>query len=514
MTWTETDGALLEKLEAQILPGDAPIEKRLLAEIVPGFSLAVLNNYEVTWTKTYGVRDNSAYGAERKHVDSETLFQAASISKTLTAFAVLRLVDQGVLDLDKDVHTYLKKWKFPAGSPTVTLRLLLSHRAGVNVSGYPGFARGNPDIPDIVTSLNGEGSTTTSKVVIDSVPGIAEKYSGGGYSVVQVVLEDVVGKPFDELMDELVLKPCGMHRSTFKLCTAEPPSDNTASGHMFGPASVGGGFLVYPEMAAAGLWTTPAELARFAMAIGQSVRQVLPSVVEAEAAEDVVKFDGPLLSPSAAKEFITIPGMAGEHTGDSKGMALGVNVAGRNERMRLSHAGGNHGFLSNMEINPFSGFGSVIMYNGHDESYSIRRQVISALGGIYKWPDTAESKDTSQNGGAKTEEMAKEVDWNLLSGTYKTDENREIIVSADSTCSFPPFAKGPFTLKRKRDNKFEIVGLTESSLEFEFEEAEKTGEDAAATKGSAAVSVAYASSQSGGEAWAAPSTVTAKRVKG
>ena len=176
--------------------------------------MAGIHNGTVEWTQAFG---SARVGGEQ--VTLETLFQAGSISKSLTALAVLRLVEQGKLNLDVDVSQYLISWKLPTNrfmeQKKVTLRELLSHTAGATVHGFEGYAAGNT-VPTLVQVINGERPANSAPVTIASVPGTKFSYAGGVYTIIQQILIDVTGEPFPELMQELVLQPLHMVHSTFQ----------------------------------------------------------------------------------------------------------------------------------------------------------------------------------------------------------------------------------------------------------------------------------------------------------
>ena len=183
---------------------------------IPGVSIAVIKDNQIHWAKGYGQADVTA----KSPVTTETLFQAASISKPVTAFAVMRLVDAGKLSLDEDVNRYLKSWKVPDDEFThgrpVTLRALLSHTSGTGDGfGFPGYAP-SAERPTLVQILNGEKPSNVGRVFWERPPFTAYKYSGGGTVVVQLLLTDTLGKPFHEIMRELVLEPVGMTSSTYE----------------------------------------------------------------------------------------------------------------------------------------------------------------------------------------------------------------------------------------------------------------------------------------------------------
>ncbi|KAJ3179580.1 hypothetical protein HDU87_002786 [Geranomyces variabilis] len=484
----EPPAATWEAIEAKTRPSKTlPLEEYMQKyDLIPGFALAVLTNGKIDWTKYCGVRKADAADGRLLPVDASTQFQVASVSKPVTAVAVLRLVDAGLLNLDVDVNTYLKRWKLtvPAGT-VITLRLLLSHRAGVNVDSFPGYARSNSAcvarIPkDVVGVLEGRGNTLP--VTVDSVPGF-ERYSGGGYTVIQCVLEDVCGKPFHELMSEWVLAPCGMDNSTFRLADVHPPSDNHASGHPFCHASVSGDYLAYPEGAAAGLWTTAVDLANFSLALARAIRPVLggkESPTTSSIAEEEPGDAAPLLfSAATAREMLTIPGVTLDEATDKnpseKRMALGIGRSGYGSRMRLSHGGGNLGFITTMEFCPHGGFGYVLLFNGHCDGNQMRLELGAALAQVHNWPSPDSKKDVKSDKPSEVDDGDNNAA--RVAGTYRSEDgssDSQIEVSADGTsCAFPPFAMGPFPLKRKSKQQFVVQGLAPgepTTLEFRFED--------------------------------------------
>src|SRR5258707_13207845 len=227
---------------------------------VLGLSLACIHNGTLEWAQTFGV---ARVGGEP--VTPETLFQASSISIPVTALAVLRLVEQGKLNLDVDVSQYLRGWKLPTNRFTerkkATLRELLSHTAGATVHGFEGYDAGEK-VPTLVQVLNGERPANSAPVTIDFVPGTKFRYAGGSYTIVQQILMDVTGQPFPELMQELIFQPLHMVHSTFQQHIPEKLRPLIAMPYAKDGNAIEGGPHTYPEMAVAGLWTTPSDLAR------------------------------------------------------------------------------------------------------------------------------------------------------------------------------------------------------------------------------------------------------------
>ena len=238
------------------------IEDRLRELGIPGVSVAVVIGGEIEWAKGYGIADSS----ENRKVNAETLFLAGSISKPVAALRVHQLREQGLLDIDQNVNDYLTSWKVPENEFTadekVTTRRIMNHTAGLTVWGFPGYDKGDT-IPSIISVLDGKGNTDSVRVY--KVPGESWQYSGGGYTVMQLMITDLEQKSFPEIMKQNVLNPIGMTRSTFVNPLPKKFHANAATGYRRNGSEVEGKWPIYPEMAAAGLWTTPSELILYAV---------------------------------------------------------------------------------------------------------------------------------------------------------------------------------------------------------------------------------------------------------
>jgi CubicO group peptidase (beta-lactamase class C family) len=351
------------------------LAERLAHYRVPGASVAVIAGGRVAWARGVGVKSAGAAGAADS-VTPATLFQAASISKPVTATAALRLVDQGTLALDADANRYLRTWKVPAGpltaSQKVTVRRLLSHTAGLTVHGFPGYAADGAR-PTLVQVLDGRPPANTEPVRVDAVPGTLARYSGGGYVVLQQLLSDVTGQPFPALMQSLVLGPAGMARSTFAQPLPPERAAGAARAHDAEGATVPGGWHVYPEQAPAGLWTTPTDLARWALAVAGAGA---PGAASA----------GGLLAPATAAAMRTRQTARARKAPDMPGeVGLGPFVSGAGRERRLEHGGVNEGFVSNLVFYPDLGVGAVVMANG-DGAHLLLRELELALAAEYGWP--------------------------------------------------------------------------------------------------------------------------------
>ena len=270
----------ISQIEANILPkvqviGVAyqpyTITERMRHYKVPGISIAVVKDGKLAWAKGYGVANKET----KKSVNENTLFQAGSISKPIAALAALKLVQDKKVDLDTDVNQYLNSWKVPQSSFTeqqaVTLRQLLTHTAGITVHGFPGYQQ-DKSLPSNAEVLNGKGNTP--KVFVDQVPGSIWRYSGGGYTVIEQIVEDITKISFDEYLQTEILVPLNMLHSTFEqpLSKAKWPLASAAFNH--NGEQIKGNWHNYPEQAAAGLWTTPSDLANYILAI-QGARKVI-----------------------------------------------------------------------------------------------------------------------------------------------------------------------------------------------------------------------------------------------
>lgn len=269
----------IRRVETGLLPpvvirghGDVQmtIEDRMKYYKTPGVSIAVINDGKIAWARGYGVLEVEG----KIPVTPETMFQAGSISKPVSAMAALRLVQEGKLALDENVNQRLVSWKVPDNEFTrdkkVTLRGLLTHSAGLNVSGFDGYASGEK-LPTLLQVLDGEKPANSAPIRVGYTPGSQERYSGGGFSIMHQLMIDVTGKSFAELMKESVLARIGMEQSTFEVPLPSYWRANAARGHLQNGQLLPGQWHAYPEMAAAALWSTPSDLARLVIELQRSL---------------------------------------------------------------------------------------------------------------------------------------------------------------------------------------------------------------------------------------------------
>ena len=331
------------------------IGERLKEYKVPGVSIAVVACGEIEWARGYGL----ASVEEGKAVNAGTLFQAASISKPVAAMVALRLVELGKLSLGEDVNRTLRSWKVPENDFTsrqkVTLRRLLSHTAGLTVHGFPGYSAGSA-VPTLRQVLEGVEPANTAPIRADIVPGTRNRYSGGGYEVMQQLVEDVTGKPFPVVARELVLGPLAMNGSTYDQPLPARYVAAAAAAHRGSGESVRGKWHTYPEMAAAGLWTTPSDLARLILEIQRP---------------------GKVLKTETVKEMLTEV---------LNGYGLGFALGKRDGAKSFSHGGANVGFQCMLFAYRDSGSGAVVMTNG-DRGGTLASEVLRSIASEYGWPD-------------------------------------------------------------------------------------------------------------------------------
>lgn len=340
------------------------LEDRMAFYGVPGISIAVIDEGEIIWAEGFG-RINSA--GDRPVTDS-TLFQAASISKPVTATVALQMVNEDLLDLDTDINEYLHSWKLLWNEQNpdnpVTLRHILSHTGGLNVHGFPGYPE-DASLPELTDILDGRGLANTQNVKVQFPPGSTIQYSGGGYTIMQQMLMDITDSAFPDIMDDYLLSPVGMKNSSFD--QQFPEIRGNATAHINGKP-VAGVYHRYPEKAAAGLWTTPTDLANWVLTIQNSSNKNSDSPVDSVVVADMM-------------------------TRQIAGFGLGPQIEGNDQSLRFRHAGSNHGYQADMIGYLHDGKGVVVMTNSDTSSHLIR-EVIHRIADYYNWRDYPELHQT------------------------------------------------------------------------------------------------------------------------
>lgn len=362
---SENQDAKITKVETSLVApvyfeGDSTwtIEERMKHYHVPGLSLAVIENNKIIWSKGYGVMDEET----KEPVTTTTLFQAGSISKPVAAYTALKMVEEGKISLDSNVNKYLRSWQLPDNEFTqqkkVALKHLLSHTGGLTVHGFWGYSPDLP-VPTLIQVLNGEKPANSPPIRVDKVPDESFRYSGGGYCIMQQMLIDVEGKDFPTITKEKVLQPLGMVHSTY---TQPLPTDQlklAATGYLPNGIMTKGKRHTYPEMAAAGLWTTAEDLALFAIDIQKGLKGEMSAVLS----NDMVK---KMTAPYYDK-FI--------------GMGIFLNDFGGEKY--FGHNGWDEGFCALLTAHESNGNGVVVMINANQPEFM--NEVMRAVALTYGW---------------------------------------------------------------------------------------------------------------------------------
>ena len=348
---------------AMAIVGRPPVRwtlaERMDALHVPGVSIAVLDSGRIVWARGFGVKE----AGRSDSVTTETLFQAQSISKPVAATAMLRLVDEGRVTHDANVNDYLRSWKVPDNRFTlrekVTLRRLVSHSAGLTVGGFLGYLV-DDSVPTLRQIFDGVRPANNPPIRVDTIPGTLSRYSGGGLTVLQQLLIDVTNESFPNLMRRLVLAPARMTRSGYEQPLPESRRRDAVSGHDPNGVVIKGKWPVHPEMAAAGLWTTPTDLARWAIEISDSW----------------AGREGKLISTETARQMLTM---------QKPPFGLGPQLSGTGDALRFMHSGSIQGFKAELVMFAAAGKGAVVMTNG-DGGADLIDEVFQSIASAYQWP--------------------------------------------------------------------------------------------------------------------------------
>lgn len=339
------------------------IEERLAHHRCPGAGMAVMHGGALDWADGFGVREEG----RPEPCTIDTVFMAASCSKPVTAVLVLQQVERGVLDLDAPLNSFLRRWQIPENDFTrdhpVTLRTALSHTAGLTVGGWGVVPRDGSPVPTWLDLLEGREPSKLGPVFVDKAYDGVDRYSGGGFLLAQMALEDTTGRAFADLADEHVFGPLGMTRSTFRQTPPDALLTDIASGHPGDGSTVyAGGWMLAPESGAGGLFTTARDYATFLLA-SRAAYHGEP---------------GAILTPSLAREAMT------RH--DRGAFGLGFRVLGDGVTARINHGGSNDGYQSETVLYLDSGDGGVALTNSVSGIF-LYREILNGMAEVYGWPE-------------------------------------------------------------------------------------------------------------------------------
>jgi CubicO group peptidase (beta-lactamase class C family) len=334
------------------------LEERMKFYHVHGLSIAVVKNFRIDYAKGYGWADS----AEHRPVSPATLFQAGSISKSLNSVGVLKLAQSGKLDLYADINQYLKSWQFPydslARGKKISTANLLSHTAGLSVHGFPGYRRGD-SIPTLPEVLDGKRPANTEAVRSQFAPSLKFQYSGGGTTISQLIVQDISGLPYAQYMGKEVLQPLGMTSSSYEQPPPARKKEQLATAYYNDGKEVIGKYHIYPEQAAAGLWTNPTDLSKYIIETQQSLEGKSAKVLDQ-------KMTRLRLTPYV----------------DSNA-AFGAFILTKGNRKYFNHGGVDEGFVSIYYGSMEGGDGLVIMANTY--STAILDEIANSVAAVYGW---------------------------------------------------------------------------------------------------------------------------------
>ena len=382
---------------------------RMKSYNVPGVSIAVIKNYKIAWAKGYGWADTT----KKTPVTTTTMFSAGSISKFLMAVAALKMVENKQLALDTPINNYLTSWKIAENDFTkkkpITLRMLLSHSAGTSQTSYFGFTPNQP-LPNIVEVLKGDKISESRPVVVNSEPNAAFRYSGGGSMVAQLALMDVSKQPFENLTQTILFNTLGMKNSTFTQPVAAKYTNQCA--WAYSTASWFKGMpYVYPQQAAAGLYSTPTDLAKFFIDVQKSYRG--KGKILSQAMTQQMLTPQQSVSDGAYKEQIAIGPFIMQRTNNSDPKGL-----------YFEFTGVNAGFLAYGIASVEGGNGVVIMLNSGDDVNGLGKEIRRAVAKVYNWtnflPEQINPISLSTN------------ELNILTGRFKMSDDEVLVLKREN----------------------------------------------------------------------------------
>lgn len=374
---------------------------------VPGVSVAVISDFGIHWARGYGIADVET----GKAVDTETMFQAGSISKPVAAMGSLKAVQDGVFGLDDDINGILTSWQLDTGDFTrespVTPRTLMSHTSGLGDGfGFPGYDPAGP-IPTMIQIFEGQPPSNTRALFMERPPLSLMEYSGGGVTLMQQALEDARGRPFEEILRDDVLRPIGMANSTYENPLPPERDGNAARAHDREGRARGAKWHVYPEMAAAGLWTTAGDLARFAIEVQKSALGNSNKVLNHEMVLE-------MLTPVGVGDF-----------------AVGFQIQKMGQGWYFSHSGSDWGFQANLVAHKVHGYGFAIMTNS-DQGFPVMQEIGERIQRAYEWDSLAAPAPRGYDPPRTLDLEAIQLPADVLQeyvGEYRLDEQATVAIS-------------------------------------------------------------------------------------
>ena len=397
----------IEKIESNLIPAlvinglnneSLTITDAMKRHNVPAVSIAFFDKGSILWKKTYGSTHNSN-GIE---INGQTLFQAASISKPVSALAAMIMIQENSLDMNEDVNLYLDEWKLPNQNyknlDKASLKNIMSHSGGITVSGFEGYDK-ESQIPSLTQILNGESPANSKPIIQDTTAGNLWRYSGGGYVILQKIIEDVSGVSFEKYMQNKILSPIKMTSSSFNQENLVANNKNMAIGHDGIGKPIKGNWKVHPEKAAAGLWTTPSDLALFAISIQKAYTGEKQAII----------------SQNIAKEMLE---------NQFGGWGLGMDISNKDGILRMLHGGSNSGYRCHLVAEANLGQGVVIMTNG-DGGETVIQDLLRSISNHYDWNIYKPTEKTLIN--------LTDTEKSKFVGKFSMSENEQVIAEITSS---------------------------------------------------------------------------------
>ncbi|GAA4886688.1 hypothetical protein GCM10023311_07550 [Flaviramulus aquimarinus] len=366
----DTTNDLIKKVETGIpnrsyIAGDSTwtIEERMEHYGVPGVSIAVIHNGKIAWTKGYGVMNKE----DNSPVTEQTLFQASLLSMPVTAYGTLRLVEQQKVSLDENINSYLKTWQLPDNKFTkerkATIKNLLNGTSGINLHAIPGYSS-DESVPTLVEVLNGISPAKNEPVTVNKEPEL--DILAGAYTVIQQMMIDIEGEKFPETMNELVFQPLEMNNSTFNQTLSSEQLTMAATGYLTDGSMVKGKRHTHPTMAANGLWTTSADIAKFIINIQQTLKDK----------------SNKGLSKDMTAQMLIPSGYKSRYWPNFK-YGLGLSIENKEKDIYFGHHGWNRGFFAYMQAHRDKGYGVVVLTNSTIPAFN--HEVIRSVALAYEW---------------------------------------------------------------------------------------------------------------------------------
>ena len=371
------------------------ISDRMVADNIPALSFAVINKGGIEWADIY----KNANFPEVQNLTCSSIFQAASLSKPVTFLAALRMHSAGEMDLDKNIQDYLQNFVLPQGKQTaenpVTFRNIFSHTSGINPGGYQGYAR-NLSMPSDLDILRGSEEVNTAAIEVSTRPNEKLAYSGGGYTLAELALQDIYNEEFSNIMRKWILEPAGMEHSEFTQPLPDSKSNQVAKGYTQSGEVIDGGWRNHPEQAAAGLWSNSIDMAKFLIEIYNAYQG-----------------KSSIFSQSDIKTILS-------HERD--GHIYGFIVNRAEDDIAITHYGGNEGYRTGMTISLTSGNGLVYLINS-DNGGALGNELLLSASQVYKWQHYKQTN-------VKRKQVNSEV-LKGLTGEYKWNNQIDLSITFD-----------------------------------------------------------------------------------